>query len=257
MTAPTILVRRGPSYWWQAFGWMIRFDLVRHRLSINAIVASQLFMGLGAAAMYGFYLGDVDPVTATFIVTGVAALALIPVGLLMIPVVVMQDRIAGTEEFTWTLPVPRLVAAASLLTIFTAIGAPIALLSTWVAALRFDVTLSVTWGFPVAAVLVAVMATSIGYGMANAIPEPRLISLMVNVIIFVALLFSPIVIPIELFPDWLASVHRVLPFFHMANVLRATLTEGLVTNVAPSWLVLSAWSVAGWAMASWVVGRRG
>jgi ABC-2 type transport system permease protein len=71
------------------------------------------------------------------------------------------------------------------------------------------------------------------------------------------LLFSPIVVRISQFPDWWASVHRVLPFYHMANVIRAGLSYGLVDNLATSWLVLGIWTASSWMLAAWVVGRRG
>jgi ABC-2 type transport system permease protein len=73
---------------------------------------------------------------------------------------------------------------------------------------------------------------------------------------FLAILFAPIVVPIAQFPDWWASVHQVLPFYHMAQVLRDGLSNGLVESVGISWAVLEAWTVAAWLLAGWVVGRR-
>ena len=96
-----------------------------------------------------------------------------------------------------------------------------------------------------------------GWGVAHAIPDPRMTNLLINLVIFVALLFSPIAFPIENFPDWLAAAHRVLPFWHMASVIRAGLTEGLVENTAGHYAVLAAWTVGAWALAAAVVGRRG
>jgi hypothetical protein len=48
----------------------------------------------------------------------------------------------------------------------------------------------------------------------------------------------------------------MLPFFPMAQVIRGSLTDGLVTGVGTSYLVLGAWTVAGWLATAWVVGRR-
>lgn len=48
-------------------------------------------------------------------------------------------------------------------------------------------------------------------------------------------------IPIAQFPDWLASVHRVLPFHHMAVVIRDALSTGIVTDVATSYVMLGLW----------------
>ena len=74
--------------------------------------------------------------------------------------------------------------------------------------------------------------------------------------IFVALLFSPIAFPIENFPAWLAGLHHALPFWHMASVVRAGLTDGLVSGLAGHYLALGAWTAASWALAAWIVGRR-
>ena len=92
--------------------------------------------------------------------------------------------------------------------------------------------------------------------MAMAISEPRLTNLITNVVIFLVLLFSPIVIPIERFPEWAQAAHQAVPFYHMANLIRAGLTEGLATDVGASLAVLGAWAVGGWAAVAWVVGRR-
>lgn len=49
---------------------------------------------------------------------------------------------------------------------------------------------------------------------------------------------------------------RALPFYNMAEVIRAGLTSGLVTDLGFAYLILSGWTAAGWAMTAWVVGRR-
>jgi hypothetical protein len=39
-------------------------------------------------------------------------------------------------------------------------------------------------------------------------------------------------------------------------MLRASVTHGLVSNLALSYAVLAAWTTAAWATMAWVVGRR-
>lgn len=51
-------------------------------------------------------------------------------------------------------------------------------------------------------------------------------------------------------------VHEVLPFQHMTVVIRAGLTEGVVTGTTTSFLVLGAWAVGGAAVTAWVIRRR-
>ena len=52
------------------------------------------------------------------------------------------------------------------------------------------------------------MAISVGFGMALAIGDPLLINLITNALMFVVLLFSPIVILPGHFPGWLLTADR-------------------------------------------------
>ena len=78
------------------------------------------------------------------------------------------------------------------------------------------------------------MATSVGFGMAQLIAKPLVTNAIVNALIFVVLLFSPVQFPISRLPLWLADVHRVLPIYYLAEVLRASVTRGLVHDTALS-----------------------
>jgi len=42
----------------------------------------------------------------------------------------------------------------------------------------------------------------------------------------------------------------------VAEVIRGGLCYGLVTDLTRSYLILLGWTVAGWSMTAWVVGRR-
>ncbi len=250
-------VRSGAGHWLRSYQVMLRFDATSLRIFLPLMVFVQILMGAGMAFMYGFYLGEVSPAIALFIATGVPALALIPIGFVMVPALVGQQRLEDTYDFIWSLPVPRLVAALSTLTVFTLAALPGMVAALVVGAWRYDIALHVTPSIVPAVLLTSVMAASVGFAMAHLIANPRVTNLITNILIFFVLLFSPLVVPIEQFPAWLASLHRGLPFYHMAVVIRAGLSDGLVSGVAISYLVLVAWTVGGWAASAWVVGRRG
>jgi ABC-2 type transport system permease protein len=72
--------------------------------------------------------------------------------------------------------------------------------------------------------------------MALAISDPLLVNLITNALIFVVLLFSPIVIPAGNFPAWLLAVDRALPFYSLAELITAGLTQGLVADLTHSYL---------------------
>jgi ABC-2 type transport system permease protein len=214
-------------------------------------------MGAGVAIMYGYYFGDLDTAQQTFLVTGIPVLALVPVGFAMVPAAIMEHKLRDTYDYVWSLPVPRMASAVSTLSIFTTIAIPGTVAALVVAALAYDIDLTVSWSIVPAILLTSAMATSVGYALANAIPEPRVINLLTNLVIFLVLLFSPIVVAIEQFPDWWGTVHKILPFWNMSVVIRAGLTEGMVTtSVAASYMVLIGWVVGSWLLVAWVVGRR-
>ena len=73
---------------------------------------------------------------------------------------------------------------------------------------------------------------------------------------FVVLGFTPITYPPENLPGWLASIHDVLPFYHMGVIVRDSLTEGLVTGAARSYIIVAAWTVVAAAITGIVMRRR-
>jgi len=250
------LLRRGPGYWLAGYRAMLRFDLASSRSWLATFGVVQILMGAGMAIIYGFYLGSMPRETATFLATGAPTLALIPLGMAMLPSAIAVHKIEGTYDFMWSLPVPRTVTAASSFTIFTLLALPGAAVSLGVAAWRYDLELHLSlWVVP-AMLLVSLIATSVGFGVGHVVPDPGITNVIVNLIIFAVLMFSPIAFPIENFPGWLAAAHRVLPFWHMANVVRAALTEGLVSSVGNSYLVLGAWTLATWLLAGWALRRH-
>jgi ABC-2 type transport system permease protein len=250
-------VRRGVRRWVRSYRMMMAFDMrgLGQYLTVGLIV--QILVGAGMAVMYGFYLGDVPVAAKTFLATGVPALALIPLGLVMVPNMVGQQRIAQTYDFIWSLPVPRLAAAASTFTVFTLMSLPGTAIALIVGKLYYGIDLVVTWRVIPAVLLTALMTTSVGFGLGHTVRNPMLVNFITNMIMFFVLLFSPIVVPIGQFPGWLAGLHRVLPFYPMAVVIRDSLSVGLVGDVSRSYFMLAAWTVAGWSAMAWVVGRRG
>ena len=254
--APRPLVEKGIGRWIRSYRMMMGFDVrgLGQWLVIGLVV--QVLMGAGAALMYGFYLGDVPEMVRLFIATGVPALGLIPMGLVMVPNMVASQRIEQTYDFLWSLPVPRLAAAASTFTVFTLLALPGFATSLGVAVWNYGVDLDVSWSVVPALLLTSLMCTSVGFGLAHAVKNPVVVNFICNMIVFFVLLFSPIIVPISQFPGWLASVHRALPFYHMAQVIRDGLSDALVSGVGTSYLVLGTWALAGWVATGWVVGRR-
>jgi ABC-2 type transport system permease protein len=73
--------------------------------------------------------------------------------------------------------------------------------------------------------------------------------------VFVVMMFSPILFPAEQLPQWLQSVHTVLPVKYMADLIRGTLTD-LNVNLGLAFAVVGAWFVAGFIATYYLVNRR-
>lgn len=250
--------RSGPGYWAASYGSMLRFDWARMRMWLMTFLAVQFLIGAGMSVMYGFFLPVIPYAVALYITTGVPTLALIPVGFVAVPQTISQQRLEGSYEFLWSLPVPKLVVAASTFTLLTLLALPGVAVALLVSIWRYGVTLDVQPSIVPALALTSLMAVSVGYAMGHAISNARLIPLVTNMVVFFVLLFSPIVFPASQFPPWLQTLNAWLPFEHMADVIRASLAPQLVpAGATTDYLIVAAWTLGGWLLVAWVVGRRG
>lgn len=257
LAASIASTRSGPGYWASGYGSMLRFDMVRMRQWLVMFLGVQLLMGAAMSIMYGFFLPVIPDVVALYITTGVPTLALIPIGFVIVPQTISQQRLEGSYEFLWSLPVPKVVVAASTFTLLTVLALPGVVIALLVSVWRYGVTLDVQPSIVPALVLTSLMAASVGYAMGHAIPNPQLTNMVSNLLVFFVLLFSPIAFPGSQFPSWLQTLNAWLPFEHMAAVVRSSLAPQLVPGgVVSDYLILIAWTIAGWLMVAWVVGRR-
>lgn len=257
MTAATIPARRsGAGHWLEAFGHLTRWQVTRLRRLLPITMVVQVLSTTGIVIGMGLLYGDLPTERVLYLTTGAVAISLITVGLVMGPQLLAQERISGSAEYMSSLPVPRSAATMgwmvlNLLTIIPGIVS--ALLA---AVLRYDVELSISWAIVPAVLLVVFGATMVGVAYGYAIPNPRTVNAVSQLLVFGVFGFSPIAYPSDQLPDWLASIHRWLPFESMAVVVRDGLTEGLATEVGRSYVVLAIWTVAAVGTATWSLGRR-
>lgn len=257
LTGAVPTIRRGPvAGWLQGFAGMVRFEWATIRPYAGLTLVVQMMMGVGMAIMYGFFYPQVDDTTALLITTGVPTLALVPMGFVLVPANVAMQRLSGTFDVIWSMPVPRSAAVAASFSVNALLSIPGTVLALVVGAWRYGVTLHLSAVLVPAVLLSTLMAVAVGYGLALLVSNPLVINLISNATVFLVLLFTPIVYPASNLPAWLMRTHEVLPFYPMAQVIRAGLTEGVVTDVGGSFLVLGLWTVAGLGMTAWVVGRR-
>ena len=236
---------------------MLRWEITSMRLLLPLTVVVQVLFGAGFILGIGLFFEDIPSRTALLLSTGASTITLIMVGLVMGPQLVAQQKMEGTYDYLWSLPVPRSAATAAwiiLNMIFAIPGMVVALLvATW----RYDIDLDISLAIVPAVLITLLTATLLGYALAHAVPRPEVTQLLTQVLIFGIVGFSPINYPPDNLPRWLAELHDYLPFLPMATVIRGGLTQGLVSNVAQSYIVLAVWGVIALGLVAGSLGRRG
>ena len=240
--------RGGPGHWLRSYYLMMSWEFRRTCVFLPLALAVQILIAGGLVIGFGLLLGDIPPTAAVYLSTGVTVISMITIGFVLAPQLIAQQKIAGTYEYLWSLPVPRTTSVAASLTVNTLIAVPGMVVALLVGVWRYDIDLHVGVLVLPAVFLTLVTAASIGMAMAHAIPNPMITMLATQILVFVIMLYSPINFPADRLPDWLAAIHRFLPFEHMANVVRAGLTEGLATDIGFSFLVLGIWAAASWSL---------
>lgn len=248
--------RSGVVHWFQGFAAMLRWELTNMRLLLPITVMVQILAGAGLVIGFGLLIEDMPTPAALFLSTGAVVITLILVGLIMGPQLVAQQKLEGSYDFVWSLPVARSAASAAWLTLNFVIAVPGMLAALLVAVWRYDLTFSISPRVVPAVVLTLLTGSMLGHAMAHAIPKPEITQLLSQILIFGIFGFSPISFPAENLPEWLATFHRYLPFESMAIVVRDALTEGLVSGVARAYLVLVVWTALAAGISGAVLRRR-
>jgi ABC-2 type transport system permease protein len=242
-------------HWLRSYLLLLRWSAIRLRYLLPLVLVIQIFLSVGIVIGFAFLLPSIDPETALYLSTGAPTLGLITIGMVMAPQMVAQAKTEGTFAYNQTLPVPRTAVLGADITTWLVVGTPGLLLGLLVAVLRFDLTLRVSWLVGPAVLLVALTGTTVGFAIAYAFPPP-VTGLVSQLIVFIALMFSPINFPADRLPQWLQAVHRVLPFESMADAIRDTLTGPPAGVALQPFAVLTVWCAAGLAITLRVMTRR-
>lgn len=251
-------VRSGPTYWLGSYLTMVRWQVASLRLFLPVLAAIQILAGVGFVLGFGlFFPGPVPARSALYLSTGVTVVNLYLLGLVVFPQVVVQQKLAQTYDFVQSLPVPRAVAFAAVYTVTLGAGVPAMVVSLFVAVHRYDIGLAVSPSVIPATLLVSVTSTAVGYALGHAIAMPMITQMATQVLNLFAIGFSPVLVPSDQLPHWLATLNRGLPFESMATVMRSALSTDQSGGVLGAYALLGAWSCACLLVAAGAVGRRG
>lgn len=242
-------------YWLRSYALLLRWSAVRSRATLILNILIQVCLAVGVVVGFSYLVPRVDERTALFFATGAPVLGLITVGMVIGPQEMSASKLEGIFEFNRSLPVPRsaMLAADAAIALVTAL--PGVLAALLVARVHLDVNFDISpWVVP-AILLTGLTAVGLGYGIGYGL-SPEASRLISQLVVFFALMFSPVTFPADRLPSWLQSVHGVLPFEHMARAVRETLhqpPEGV--SMTPFFWLLG-WAVLGFFAAYRAISHR-
>jgi ABC-2 type transport system permease protein len=242
-------------HWLRSYGLLLRWNLLRLRTSLPFLFIIQTLLSVGIVLGFSFLVPRDDPVSVLYLATGAPTVALITVGMVMAPQMVAQQKFLGLFDYQRAMPVPRLAMLAADASVWVALAVPGMVAALLVAVVRFDLSLTVSPLVVPAALLVALVTVAVGYGIGYA-AKPELAGMITNVIIIIALMFSPVNYPADRLPGWLAAVHQWLPFQYLAQAMRETLDVPPGGVPVLPFAVLAAWGMAGLGFAYRIMTRR-
>jgi len=241
--------------WLRAFFLMLKWVFLSYRSYFSLLFAVQICIAAGFIYGISFLYPTVTPEIAKYLTTGAPTLILITVGLVMVPQMVAMMRTEGTFDYIWSLPVPRMVHIFADTVNMMLTTLPGVILAVVFGALHFDFSLAISPLIVPAVILVSLSGTFVGYAMAMAVPKPMMAQVLTQIIIFIVMLFSPVMFPVERLPGWLQAIHQVFPIQYMADLIRGTLTD-LDVNLGLAFIVVGAWCLAGFGVTWFIVQRR-
>lgn len=203
---------------------LIRWSLTRNKYLLPAFCLIQILLAF--AIVYGFALMNpsIDYESSVYMASGAMVIGIIAVGCVLAPQIISDSKQNGILAYQRTLPVSRAFIILADVIIWSIAAIPGILMSCFAGIIRFDINVSLNI---MSIFIILICLTSmilIGFGIAYFFP-PNVTSLCTQLIIIVALLFSPITYPADRLPDWVLELHAFLPFVSTSNLIRSSVFD--------------------------------
>ena len=241
--------------WLRGYLLMVKWVFLSYRPWLSLNFAVQIGIAIGFIYGISFFFPAITPEVAKYLTTGAPTLILLIAGFVIGPQIIASARLEGTFDYIWSLPVGRMAHLGADATVMFGSTLPGIVLAVVLGSFHFDFNLDVSILVIPAALLIAISGSFLGYSIAFLTPKPMMVMVITQIFSFAVMLFSPVMFPAERLPEWLQSIHLVLPIQYMADLTRGTLTD-LDVNLGLAFVVVGAWCVVGFIVTLVVVNRR-
>ncbi len=240
--------------WLRSYGLMVKWVFLSYRPWLPLFFAVQICIAVAFIYGISYFYPVITPEIAKYIITGAPTLILLTTGLVMVPQTVASSRMEGTFDYIWSLPVPRMAHIAADTTVMIGTTLPSIILAVILGAFRFDFSLDASLLVIPAILLISASGSFIGYAIAFGVPKPMMVNVITQIMVFIVMMFSPVMFPAERLPEWMQMIHTVLPIQYMADIVRGTLTD-LPVRLGLSFGVVGAWTAVCFGF-TWMMIRK-
>lgn len=237
------------------FKYVFQIQYLRNYEFLIFFALIQILISIGIVIGFTYLMATPDDYSVLYLATGAPTLILIITGMVIVPQQIGTAKTDGYLEYMRTWPVKRSSILGADTVMWILITIPGITISSIVAYFMFDPGYDVSWTIVPALLMIAITSIGVGYGFSYLLlPD---ISLGISqIIIFGALMFSPVNYPMERLPEWLQMVHNVLPLHSMSEIMRASLASSTFSASFGHYIILLIWCVLGYGGAVFILNRK-
>ncbi|WP_052345854.1 ABC transporter permease [Paucisalibacillus sp. EB02] len=237
------------------FKYVFQMQFLRSAGFLVFMALIQILISIGIVIGFTYLIPTPDKQSILFLATGAPTIILIFTGLVILPQQVGTSKSDGYMEFMRTWPVKRSTILGADTSIWLLITIPGIVVASVVAHLMFSPGYDVSWTVVPALLMIALTSIGVGYGFSYLLSPTTSLALS-QVIVFGALMFSPVNFPMDRLPEWLQAVHEILPIYSMAEVMRASLAASTFDASMGNYINLLIWCVLGYGGAIFILNRK-
>ncbi|RDW18997.1 ABC transporter [Oceanobacillus chungangensis] len=234
---------------------VFQMQFLRNAGFFVVIAFIQILISIGIVIGFTYLIPDPSTSSILYLATGAPTIILIITGLVILPQQIGTAKADGYMEYIKSWPVKRSVILGADTTLWILLTIPGIIVSSIVAYFMFNPGYDVSWTVVPAFFLIALTSIGVGYGFSYLLSPAASLGIS-QVIVFGALMFSPVNFPMERLPEWLQSLHEILPIYSMAEVMRASLAASTFTAGIENYINLLLWCVLGYGGAIFILNKR-
>ncbi|GEL76366.1 ABC transporter permease [Tenuibacillus multivorans] len=237
------------------YKYVFQMQFLRNAGFLVFMALIQILISIGIVIGFTYLIPNPDTHSILFLATGAPTIILIMVGLVILPQQIGTAKADGYMEFIRTWPVNRSVILGADTTMWLIISIPGIVVSSVVAHFMFNPGYDVSWTVIPALLLIALTSIGVGYGFSYLLSPTASLSIS-QVVVFGALMFSPVNFPMDRLPEWLQTLHEILPIYSMAEVMRASLAASTFDATLGNYFNLFIWCVLGYGGAIFILNKK-